>query len=206
MPKATIPIYADDDFERLAELRREVSIAERNLEAARAEAEESAGTPVRVGDDETDRVAEARVALQAAQDAYDAFVDEAAERAEMWVLKPIGHEAFRDLLRTHPPRKVTEGEGDEAKQVDHPDDAGWGVNTETFGKALLLFVDPDDDEVRTVVEPAFDTEAALRKRVKRLSAGEFATMWATAMHANSGVVADPRMSRFSSGVPRSSET
>ena len=29
MPKATIPIYHDDDFERLAELRMEVAIAER---------------------------------------------------------------------------------------------------------------------------------------------------------------------------------
>lgn len=196
MAKATIPIYHDDDFERLAELRMEVSIAERRHEVAKAEAAESEGSPLRLGDDDPDEVAEKRAALEGARQAFNAFVDEATERAEMWVLEPIGHEEFRNLLRTHPPRKITEGEGDDAKEVVHPDDRDWEVNTETFPKALLLFVDPDDDEIRTVVQPKFDTEAAFRRRVKRLSEGEFDSIWATAYAANKGGLRDLKAARF----------
>src|SRR5690349_15962520 len=102
--KATIPIYDGDDFERLAELRREVDIAERKVltESAR----ETVAAPRRAGDEISNPVAEAERAAQAARDAFDAFVDEASERAETWVIAPIGHEEFRALLREHPPRKV----------------------------------------------------------------------------------------------------
>lgn len=202
MPKATIPIYADDDFERLADLHREVEIAKRKAEAARQRAGE-AQFSLRVGDDNPDTVRLAEEAQKVAENAYDTFVDEAAERAETWVIKPIGHEEFRELLRLHPPRKV-KGDGD--AETVHPDDAGWDVDTESFPKALLLFVDPDDEDHRTVVEPKFDTEAAFRKRVKRLSAGEFETMWTTAHLANQGGVQDPKLARFSPTTPRLVET
>lgn len=196
MAKATIPIYHNDDFERLAELRINLAIAERRYETAKAEAAMSQGSALRMGDDDPDDVAEKHEALESERRAFNAFVDEATERAEMWVLQPIGHEEFRDLLKAHPPRKIMSGEGDEAKEVTHPDDEGWEINSETFPKALLLFVDPDDDELRTVVEPEFDTEAALRKRVKRLSEGEFTSMWTTAYAANKGGVRDLKAVRF----------
>ncbi len=206
MPKATIPIYHDDDFERMAELRMEVSIAERRVKAAREDAEESVGSNRREGDDEPDAVQEAKDALHAAQEVFNAFVDEAEPRAEMWVLKPIGHEDFRDLLVAHPPRKVkvkvkapTEDDPDREieREETHPADGEpFNVNTETFPKALLLFIDPDDDEHRTIVGPKFDTEAAFRKRVKRLSKGQFESMWMTAFMANEGGAADPKLARF----------
>lgn len=192
MPKATIPIYHDDDFERLSELRMEVSIAERRVEAARKEAEEASSSNPRAGDDETDSVQEAKDALRAKQEEFNAFVEDAATRAEMWTLKPIGHEEFRNLLAAHPPRKVWKGEGEDRKEVVHPDDAGWELNVSTFPKALLLFVDPDDEDIRTIVEPTFDTDAALRKRVKRLSKGEFESMWTTAYMANEGGISNPK--------------
>ena len=205
--KVTIPIYDGDDFERLAELRREVSIAERKAQEERRRAE-SDNAPRRMGDDDDAAVAvrEAEEYVKRAQDAYDAFVDEAADRAEMWVLHPIGHEEWRDLLKAHPPRKVTEtdAEGKEREET-HPDDLGYEVNTETFPKALLLFVDPDDEEIRTVHEP-FESVAALRKRVKRLSAGEFESIWTTAYMLNSGVAADPKLSRFSPAGRKSDAT
>ena len=184
--KAIIPIYNGDDFERLAELRREVDVTERLAATA---------SPLRLGD-------EASSDVQDAKDAYDKFVDEAAERAEEWEIQPIGHEEFRELLKQHPPRKVT---GEDGKESDHPDDEGLGVNFETFGKALLLFVDPEDAEIRTIVRPDLDP-AALRKRVKRLSQGEFESIWVTAYFANTGAVSDPKLSRFSPAGPRSSET
>ena len=192
MPRrTTIPIYEGDDFERLAQLRQEVAIAERRAR------EESSG-PRRMGDDvdqgEPSYVTEAKVA-------YDAFVDEAAERAEMWVLEAIGHGEYRELLKAHPPRKI--GEGDD--EQDDPEDAEWGVNTETFGHALLTFIDDDDDTIRTVVGPEFPTPAAMRKRIKRLSAGEFQTLWVAAMFLNRQGINDPKASRYST-TPRSSET
>jgi hypothetical protein len=199
-------IYHKDDREQVADLRLKVTFAERRLETAVLEAEGAKGTPQREGDDVPDGVRVAKDALQAAQIAFDDFVDVAEGRAEMWTLEPIGHEEFRNLLRDHPPRKVTEGEGDAAKEVPHPDDVDWGFNTETFPKALLLFVDPDDDEVRTVTEPKFATEAAFRKRVKRLSDGEFMTMWVIAYQANTGLVADLKALRFSPVDPRFAAT
>lgn len=205
MPKATIPIYADDDFERMAELGREVKIAERNLEAARQRAG-AAQFSLRVGDDHPDAVRIAEEALEVARVAFNEFVDEASERAEMWVLKPIGHEEFRELLRLHPPRKVKSSEGDGQKEATHPDDDGWDVNTESFPKALLLFVDPEDEEHRTILEPEFSSVAAMNKRVKRLSSGEFETMWTTALMANKGGVSDPKLAKFSTVTPRSVET
>jgi hypothetical protein len=184
--KTTILIYDGDDFERLAELRREVDVAERQAINA---------PPLRMGDDPADPAQEAKAA-------YDAAVDEAAERAEEWEIHPIGHEEFRALLKDHPPRKV---DGEDGKQVDHPDDETIGVNTETFGKALLLFVDGEDPEVRTIVRPELDP-TALRKRLKRLSAGEFDSIWVAAFFLNNGAVTDPKLSKFSAATPRSSAT
>lgn len=199
--KATIPIYHGDDFERMAELRREVDIAERKLDEAKRDAEESTSA-LRLGDDDN-AVEQAKERLSAARDRFSGFVDEAAERAENWVLRPIGHEEFRQLLKDHPPRKVTEtGDDGKERETTHSADAGWDVNTETYPKALLTFVDPDDDSIRTVEEP-FESVAALRKRIKRLSAGEFDTMWIRAHMLNNGAVADPKASPFYVGAQRS---
>jgi len=185
--KVTIPLYDGDDFERLSELRREVDIAERKAEAA-AQGVSSR----RMGDIPDEIIAAGEV--KRAREEYSDAVDEAAERAETWVLAAIGHGEFRDLVAAHPPRQVGELD-DEGKhrEVTHPDDAGWEFNTETLPKALLEFVDPEDDDIRTVLEPALDP-AALRKRLKRLSLGEFKTLWVAAYQLNDGLVADPKAS------------
>lgn len=198
--KTTILLYDGDDMERLAELRREVSIAERFADEAEREAE---GATRRIGDDTAAAVTEAKAAVKAKRDAYDAFVDEAAERAEEWEIHAIGHEDFRQLLRDHPPRKVPK-EGGEG-EVTHSDDEFFDVNTETFPKALLGFVDPDDEDHRTVHAP-FGSVAALQKRLRRLSAGEFDSLWVAAFSLNNGAIGDPKASVFSPGGPRSDET
>lgn len=187
MPRrATIHLYADDDFERLSELRREVAVAERR-------ALTELGTPRFGGSDDAvpEYVTEAKAA-------FDAFVDKAAERAEEWVLHPIGHQEFRDLLADHPPRKAEDG-------ALHDDDEGWGFNSATFGRALLTFVDPEDMDLRTVAAPAL-TADKLAKRIKRLSAGEFDTLWTTAYMLNTGGVADPKLERYSATDRKSSAT
>lgn len=193
MPKprqSTVLIYDGDDFERLAELRRQVALAESAERTA-----EAAGT-ARAGDDASSEVQERR-------DAFDAFVEEAATRAEEWVLHPIGWQEFRDLLAEHPPRKEVDDDG--AEQVIE-EDAPFGVNTETFPKALLTFVDEDDDEIRTIGKPEFATDKERARRLKRLSEGEFETLWVRAWGLNRGVIADPKLSIYSLGSQTSSET
>lgn len=187
MPRITVPIFADGDQERLSELKRAVAVAERYAAA-------NAGGSARLGD-------EAPSGVETARAEYDAYLDEAAERADEWVLETIGHAEFRTLLRDHPPRKTKDDDGSE---IDHPDD-DIGFNTETFGKALLLFVDPEDDDIRTVVKPELDPDA-LRKRVKRLSEGQFETLWINAYQLNKAGVTDPKLDRFSLTTTRSSET
>jgi hypothetical protein len=200
MPKYTVPIFVDGDQERLSELQRAVVHAERRSKAA-------AGAVLRGGDASPDEE------VEAAQAAYDEFLDEAAERAEAWVLESIGHEEFRDLLKAHPARMITEtAEDGTTKDVTDPDDAAWGVNTETFPKELLLYVDPEDPEIRTVAELKINKRniagnaEAMRKRVKRLSEGQFDALWTNAFVLNKAGVKDPKLDRFSSLTPRSNET
>lgn len=198
MPRSSVPLYADGDFVKLAELRRNVAIAERNVQLA----EEKAST-LRFGDEDSP---DAKAAdLQAAEDAYDEFIDEAAERAEEWIVESIGHEEWRKLLADHPPRKVPAA-GTDGGEVDHPEDAGWGFNVETFGKALLLFVDPEDPEHRTIQKAGDIDLGRLALRVRRLSAGQFESLWAVAYQLNSGGITDPKLGRFSPAVERSDET
>lgn len=200
MPKYTVPIFVDGDQERLSELQRAVVHAERRSKA-------SASAVLRGGDASPDEE------VEAAQAAYDEFLDEAAERAEAWVLESIGHEEFRDLLKRFPARMVTEvAEDGTTRDVTDPDDAPWGVNTETFPKELLLYVDPEDPEIRTVAELKINKRNiagnadAMRKRVKRLSEGQFDALWTNAFVLNKAGVKDPKLDRFSSLTPRSNET
>lgn len=182
MPRTTtVLIYADEDFEKMAELRRSVGIAERRHAAAQ-------GVPLRGGDE----VASDEGVVEAKAEFND-FVDAAAERAETWVLEALGHEEWRTLLANHPPREV---EGKEGKEL-HEDDRDYNVNVTTFGKALLNYrrTDEDGDEFRTVTEPELD-EDALRRRIKRLSDGEFETLWTSAYLLNSGGISDPKALRY----------
>lgn len=194
MPRKTVHIYADGDFEMLAELRQKVAIAERTAEAAERH-------PRRFGADDA-----TAADVEAAQAAFDAGVDQAAERAEAWILESIGFEEWRDLLAAHPAREIVVGEGAQAETVTDPADASWGVNTETFPKALLLWVDPEDPDHRTIQKAGDVDLAGLVRRIRRLSEGQFETLWATAWALNKGGISDPKAVRYSTGTPRSDET
>lgn len=113
--QTSIVIYQGDDLERLAELRRAVTRAER----------ESEGAPRRGGDPD---------AVAGAKAAYDTFVEESAERAVLVELTALGRKRFRSLMAEHPARKV---QGEDGKQETHEDDEGYGVNVETFADPLL---------------------------------------------------------------------
>ena len=209
MPKITVPIYADGDRERLRELEAAVEVAKRNAKAAEAAAK---GVSARGGDAlPTDGLDDE---VKAAEAAYDAYLDEAAERAEGWGLDHIGFREFRQLLKDHPPRVISTEvaeDGTTTEKID-PIDEAWGVDTEEFPLALILYVDKDDSDMRTVFELkqgkiniAKDADK-LRKRVRRLSEGQFDALWTKAFLLNKAGVNDPKLERFSPVTPRSNET
>ncbi|GAB2970298.1 hypothetical protein [Nocardioides montaniterrae] len=186
---ATVIIYADGDLERLNALVRDRVLAEVKLAEAKAEQ----ATALRYGDGEDVVLAEA---VEAARQAYDDFEAEAADRAEAWELQPIGHTEFRELVAAHPARRIPNPEAGapgEPATIVHPDDAEYAVDVTAFGRALLLFVDPEDPEIRTVTQPA----DGLVRRLKRLRAGHFDRLWRTAYDLNTEDVLDPKWLRSS---------
>ena len=181
---ATIPIYQGDDTERLAELRMAVAIAERQAQVA-------AGAPRRGGDDDP------QAAVNEAQASYDAFVDEAAERAVEVVVRAIGRRRFRDLVVAHPPRKVPNAKGEE---VVHDDDMRYEVNVETFAPALLTFAEAGEDGVRTIVGPAevIKSPTALRDFLDDdVTEGDYEKIFEVAYWINRAPGSDPKELRYS---------
>jgi hypothetical protein len=171
---ATLVIYQGDDLERLSDLRREVSVAGARLQ-------NTIGSPRRGGDEDP------KAALRQAQQAFDDFVDEAAERAVEVRLQAMGRKPFRALLADHPARQVEDTDG---KQVDHDDDVDYGANTETMFEPLLS---------ASIVEPAdLDLDA--------LSDGDAERLFATAFWLNRSPGGDPKEQRFSPDTRSSTET
>lgn len=184
-PRTTsVVIYQGDDLEHLAELHR----AAMRAEAAAASA---AKEPLRGGDE----IPSAR----AEQDAYDAFVDEAAERAVVVTLTAIGRTRWRDLLAKHPARTV-EVDG-KAETIE--EDRIYEVNTETFPMALLSYA---HDGVRTAsLDPEVSESAMLTFLGDEVSDADFEQLWQTAYWLNRAQGSDPKDSKFSTGSQRSDE-
>ena len=175
---ATCVIYQGDDLERLAELRREVDVAQR-------QAEQASKAPRRGGDEIP--------SAQAAQDAYDAFVDEAAERAVEVHVTALRRKRFRKLMAEHPPRKV---DGEKGKEP-HPDDEVYDVNVETFGEVFLPL---------SITSPAFDTPDDLEDFIDELSDGDYDRVFSTAYWLNRAPGGDPKATRYSPASLNSDET
>lgn len=175
---ACVVIYQGDDLERLAGLRREVDVAER-------QAEQAAKAPRRGGDE--------IVSAQGAQDAYDAFVDEAAERAIEIHVTALRRKRFRKLMAEHPPRKV---DGEKGKET-HPDDEMYEVNVETFGEVFLPL---------SITAPTFDTPDGLEDFIEELSDGDYERVFSTAYWLNRAPGGDPKATRYSPASLNSDET
>lgn len=197
---AEVVIYQGDDLARLSELRQAAESARRAVAAHESATNDGSA---RMGD---------APSAEAEQDAYDAFVDEAAERAVIVRVHAIGRRRFRDLMAAHPPREVeatrTDADGVERKVTEtHEDDAPYDVNTDTFPDALLTFVDDDDDTIRTIAAPEFASAAKRKAFVEDdLSDGDFETLWTTAYFLNRSPSADPKSVRYSTVSLRSTET
>lgn len=185
---AMVVIYQGDDLARLGELRQEADLAQRLFEETT-----KSGTS-RVGDG---------VDPKPAKDAYDAFIDEAAERAVEVRLSAIGRKHWRDLFEAHPPRETTETVDGDERQVTHVDDEPFGVNTRTFPEKLLAF---SVDDVRTIAEPEFSTPAERQAWLDDISEGDFDRLWTTAYYLNTSLGVDPKGSRFSAAPANSNAT
>ena len=182
---ATIPLYQGDDAENLAELRMAVAIAERQLEQKRGLLDSQQDRARRVGDPvavTSDEIAAAEREVKEKQDAYDAAVDQAADRAIEVRVQSIGRRRFRDLVASNPPRTSTDDDGE---TVIDADDVPFGVNIETFPMALLAYVDSDDTDVRTTVAPAFKgSKDAQEFYDDQVSDGDFEKIWMAAYWVN----------------------
>lgn len=177
----TVLIYQGDDLEHLAELHRKVQQAE-------AKAEADAKAPRRGGDEVP--------SAQAEQDAYDAAVDEAAERAIVVTLTAIGRTRWRNLLAEHPAR-THEVDG---KTETIEDDQLYEVNTETFPLALLTY---SRDGVRTATLDPPVSDAEFRAFLEDEAAdGDIEKLWVSAYWLNRALGSDPKDSKFSTGSQR----
>lgn len=172
----TLTLYDGDDFERLAELRREADHA-----TALSEKAEDEGVR-RAGEDEADP--ELAADARAKQARYDAFVDEAAERATEVRLRAMRGKAFRALMAEHPPR-----DGNDM-------DAQYGVNTETFPLPLL---------VECLESPEL-TPSARQEFIEDLADGDYELWWVTAYWLNRGQGGDPKAGRYSTDSQSSDVT
>lgn len=140
----------------------------------------------RVGDSEPD--------VPPAVRDFDEFMDEANERAvkvRMTQLQP--RSKYKTLRNEHPPRMVDGENG----PTEHPQDAPWGFNRETFGEALVpLCVDLDQ----------FDSETARQEFLDNLSDGWFTKLYSAAVSLNQGAGPDTKVRLSSSLAQTSDET
>lgn len=195
----TVVIYQGDDLDKLSELNRAVVRAQTPLNAAERAMEATAGAPRRVGD-LAPSTEDALVALKDAQEAYNAFVDEAAERAVVVTLTAIGRTRFRELLAEHPAR--THDVGGKPETVE--DDQLFEVNTQTFPLALLTY---NRDGKRTVsIDPAVAESDLAEFFGDDCAEGDVERCWQAAYWLNRAAGADPKDSKFSTGFQRSDES
>lgn len=178
---AKVPIYHGDDMAILAELHRKAEVAARLAEAA-------AAGPRRLGDVIPNADAE--------KAAYDAFVDEAAERAFEVELEAIGSRRFRDLLAAHPPRVETVDGREQIVEADQE----YAVNTETLPMALLTF---RDESKATITDPSLPEDELREFLEDDCSDGDLERLWETAFWLNRGDGDVDRLGKFSTGSPTS---
>lgn len=163
--KEQVPLFTNEDQDRLTEL----------LDAIE-EASVSAG-PQRVAD----------APVKDAAEAYDSFLAEAVERAEMVGITALPGRKWRELMASHPPRPaVTDDEGDVVQSF--PQDQREGFNVETIAQPLV---------VASVDLDQFDDEAEREAWVDDLDDPKFSRLYSAAVRINTRGGPDPKFSASS---------
>lgn len=133
--KERVPLYTNDDQDRLVELLDA-------MEAASVEA-----GPTRLTD----------APVQEAALAYDAFLAEATQRADHAAITALKKTDWRELLAAHPPRKPVMEEDGQTVAERFPEDERHGFNAETIAQPLVLAsLDQDQFDSPDGVEPWVD--------------------------------------------------
>lgn len=179
----TVVIYQGDDIDNLGDLRRAVSIAERDVEQRELEAK-SANT--RMGGTDPAIVAAAQAKLEQAKADYNTFVDDAAERAVMIEVTALKRTRFRELMASHPARDGNDG------------DSIYGINMDDFPVPFLA-----DSVTKVTIGDRELNPGQVRDLVDDLPEGDFERVFAVAYMLNRAPGADPREGRYSA-APRSS--
>lgn len=104
----TVSLFQGDDLVRHEELLAEMQRTAQGI----------SGTSARLGDDP-------KVAARLAAEAFNAFKDEAEERAAKVEIRAVGRKTWRDLVAKHPARP------------DEDDDEARGFNVDTFADDLI---------------------------------------------------------------------
>lgn len=159
-PNSTVvTLLQGDDLDRVAELLAAVTQAA------------SLTSPSRIGDADP---------TQDAIRAYDAFMDEASERAVKVELVALPRKRYREMVAAHPARMVP---GPDGAEVVHEDDADAGFNTDTLG----------DDLVPLSFAPGqFGTDFERDEFVDALSDGQFSVLYSAALGLNRGFGPNPK--------------
>lgn len=136
--KATITLYHGDDLDELQRLRVAVADA--------IEAEDNSTASL------------ADTSAEDARVAYNEFRNgPARERAVDVVLQALRWDVWDALEAEHPARKVEQTEGEETRQVPHPEDRDFDVNTKTLPQALVpvSIVEPEDFDPAELSKPDY---------------------------------------------------
>lgn len=173
---STVVIYQGDDLDELSLLRRKAEQAKAAVDAATGEAR-------RIGDDIGTED------LQAAQDAYDAYVDSAADRAVCVEVRALKRTLFRDLMSKHPARDGNE------------DDKLFSVDMDEFPTPFLA-----ESVVSVKVGERELSQGQVRDLLEDLAEGDFDRVFATAYWLNRAPGSDPSLGKYSSAPRSSTET
>jgi hypothetical protein len=190
--RTTVPIFQGDDYEKLALLRQSAETVKAAYEKAlRAEDEAAKRGAARSLDEAPESVAlSERYDALAAE--HDALLAEATERSTPVVIQALGRKKWRSLVAEHPAREANE------------EDEAVGVNEDTFAEALLMYVNPDDGEERTILSPEFADAKSRMRFLDALSDAQFQQVYINAFALNRALGEVPKA--LSSHSPRTDET
>lgn len=149
----TVTLFQGEDYDR-----------ERELRAAVERAAVQADNPRRLGDSQDVRAAAA---------AYDAFVEEAAERGVTVTLQALKRTQWREMVSKHPVRE------------DNDVDAGWGFNYETLCDDLV--------PASVLTGDQFHNERAVQDFLDELSDADFSKLYSAAHELNQAQGPDPKV-------------
>lgn len=143
--------------------------AEAKIEALRDAAERLKPPPSKPGETRSRTTGQDEDYVKA-RDAYNEAIASAEERGVKVILRAVGRKKWREMVAEHPPRPNNDG------------DEGSGVNTQTFGDALVP---------ASIASPVFESDSHREIFLDSLNDAQFEHLFLTAFALNR-TVANPK--------------